>query len=1031
MEARASSAANAFIGRERERNALRGRLAEAVAGRGSVVLLVGEPGIGKTRLARESASEADRAGALVLWGRGFEGEWPRPYGPWVEALGRYARGLGLERLRDLLGPGAPLLTQLVPGLPASPPDGPSATSGGQQERYRLYDAVATLLLDAARERPVVLVLDDLHWADRDSLALLRYTAAMVGQARLLLIGAYRDAELDEGHPLRDVLADLAREGDYERQTIRGLDELEVARYLAAAIGRELPPDLVRRIHAETEGNPFYIREVLRHLVETGRLAGRDERGSAALNIEDLGVSEDVRHVVHRRLSRLSAETGTILRVAAAFPRGVDVRALRALLDRSEDELLDALDEAVRAGLVRAVVGRPGLYRFAHAIVRHAVYDELGAGQRARLHRQIGEAFERLYGVGAEAHLDELAYHFCRAVPGGDPDVAFDYATRAAERAMRLLAHEDAAEHYGRALQMFELHEAPADEPGRAEREGRRYELLMALGDAQAKAGDWLSAQRSYQEAAAAARALRTSIGADEAAAMLARAAVGLPGAVVEAGVVDWALVGLLEEALAVLGDEDSRPRARALARLAAELYFTDAPERRAALSREALAVARRVGDPATLAYVLEASHLALWGPENVEERLAITAELSRLADELRDPDLTLLGHAWRIPDLLERGDIRAADAEIAEHARLARELRRPFHLWNVAMWGAMRALLDGRFADAQARSGEMLAIMRQIRDPDGEMFFALQAMTLWREQGRLDQLGELAAAFQGHAERLPSVPLIRCLLADLYAELGRVAEARAELERLAADDFASLPRDLAWLASLALLADACSTLGDARPAATLYGLLLPYAARITYFGHGLACWGSTSRPLGRLAATLGRHEEAVRHFEDAVARHAEMGARPLLARTRYEYAEVLLARGDPCERARALELLDRALDAARELGMAGLAERAEGLRQAAGRTQRPAPSGASMPNRARADEPEVPAEAQPLTRREREVAALLARGLSNREIAEALVIGERTAEMHVSNILGKLGLASRTQVAVWAAERGLAISPPG
>lgn len=308
-----------FVGRQRELAALRARLASATRGAGSLTMLAGEAGIGKTRVARELATFARSQGAAVLWGGCFEGDGSPPYGPWVEALSEYARAVAPDKLLRELGAAAPSLAPLVPTIRAALPDVPSAAPlTPEAERYRLYDAIAQFLLAAARERPVVLVLDDLHLADRDSLALLRHVARFLERARLLLVGTYRDTELemDPAHPLGDLLAVLHRETGYGGLVLAGLSPAEVAQYLAQAARKELPQALVSAVHAETAGNPFYAREVLRHLVEEGKVILRDGQWSTDYSIGELGIPDGLRRVVRQRVSRLSADTNRLLLIWA-------------------------------------------------------------------------------------------------------------------------------------------------------------------------------------------------------------------------------------------------------------------------------------------------------------------------------------------------------------------------------------------------------------------------------------------------------------------------------------------------------------------------------------------------------------------------------------------------------------------------------------------------------------------------------------------------------------------------------------------
>jgi tetratricopeptide (TPR) repeat protein len=441
------------------------------------------------------------------------------------------------------------------------------------------------------------------------------------------------------------------------------------------------------------------------------------------------------------------------------------------------------------------------------------------------------------------------------------DKAIDYAVRAGKRATSLLAYEEAASHYERALQALELKEFE---------ETQRCELLLALGDAQRKAGDAAKAKETFRRAADIARKL----GASE---QLARAALGFGEVSFKLGIVDEIGVGLLEEALSALGEKDSALRARVLARLAHKLYFSAASaERRALLSQEAVEMARRVGDTTALASVLDNRHWALWGPENVEDRLATATEILQLAEKSGNKEMALQGHYWRLIDLLELGDIPAGDIEIEACAGLAEELRQPHQLWYVALAQAMRSLLAGRFEETEQLTQQALAIGQRAQDPDAAPTFGVQIFALRREQGRLQ---ELEAAVEGFIEQYPALPSWRCALALLYRELGREAEARAEFEHLAASDFAGLPQDQLWLISVTILSEVCVFLGDIRRAETLYQLLLPYAGRNVTLAE-VACVGPASYYLGLLATAVARWEEAVRHFEDALEMNAKMGQDP-------------------------------------------------------------------------------------------------------------------------------------------------------
>ncbi len=901
-------AGGVFVGREKEMDELRAGLEDALSGRGRLLMLVGEPGIGKTRTSEELATYASLRSAQVLWGRCYEGEGAPAYWPWVQLIRSYVHDQDPKELMSEMGPGAADIAQVVsevrdrlPGLPAPP------TLEPEQARFRLFDSITTFLKNASKGQPIVMVLDDLHWADKPSLLLLQFLARELRGARLLVLGTYRDVELRRGHPLSQTLGELAREQLSQRILLRGLSERDVARFIEITAGVTPPKALVTAVYKETEGNPFFVNEVVRLLVADGRLERPEEVKSWSVTIP-----QGVREVVGRRLDHLSEACNRALTVASVIGREFGLRTLERVSDISGDRLLEALEEAVAARVIAEMPRMVDHYSFSHALIRETLYEELSTARRVRLHRRIGEVLEELESANLEAHLPQLAYHFFEGAQGGDVDKAIDYATRAGERALDLLAYEEAAGHYETALQALELKDKPE--------EGRRCELLLALGEAQLKAGDAPKSRETFHGAADIARGIATPE-------QLARAALGF-GEVVEVGVVDEGLIGLLEESLGILGEEDSALRARVQARLAGALLYAASRERRASMSLEAVEMARRVGDPAALAYVLIGRHFAMWGPENVEDRLATATEIVRLAEEAGDQARAINGHAFRLIDLLEMGDIPGVDAESGVLDRLAKDLRQPLYLWWTAQFRAMRGLLDGRFEEGEQFAQQALVIGQRVQPETAVQQFGLHMLALRREQGRLQ---EIEGQLKSFVERYPAVPGWRCALAYVYSELGRESEARAELERLAVNDFADVPRDIVWLPAMAVVSESCAFLRDADRAATLYSLLLPYAGRTVTAG-SLLCIGSASRHLGLLAATMSRWEEAERHFEEALEMNAKMGAKPWLAHTQHEYAGMLVGRDQPGDREKALKLLAQALDTAQELGMKALVERALALK---------------------------------------------------------------------------------------------------
>ena len=546
-----------FVGREAELAVLTAGLEAASGGRGTVVLLAGEPGIGKTRLAEELTAAAAARGALALWGRCWEGEGAPAFWPWVQVVRAYLKASDPAALRHDMGDGAADIAQVVPAvrdclpdLPTPPPLEPDAA------RFRLFDSLAGFFRAAATRRPLLLVLDDLHWADAPSLAMLRFVSRELEQGGPLVLGIYRHVEVEGGHPLLGTLADLTRGQHRRRLLLGGLHQHDVASFVALVAGVEPSAELVAAVHQQTDGNPFFVTEVVRLLASQGRLA----HGRAGAPVLAAGLPEGVKAVVAERLGRLSDSCRRVLAVAAVLGRDVELRALQPASGVDGDRLLELLEEAEAARVLGPVSGALGRWRFAHALVREVLYEGLPAARRVALHGRVGEALEAVYAADPGPHLAELAHHFVEAAPGGEELAAraVQVATLAGRRALDLLAWEDAAGLFERALAALDLAERPDQR--------RRCELLLDVGEARMAASDMPAARAAYQQAGELAR----RIGAPEA---LARAGLGL-GLEFTAGIVDEVEIGLLEEALAALGGADSLLRARVLARLAKALMFT-------------------------------------------------------------------------------------------------------------------------------------------------------------------------------------------------------------------------------------------------------------------------------------------------------------------------------------------------------------------------------------------------------------------------------------------------------------------------
>jgi DNA-binding SARP family transcriptional activator/tetratricopeptide (TPR) repeat protein len=899
----AATSRHAFVGRVEALATLHTAWEAAVADDRRLVLLAGEAGIGKSRLAAEFTRRVHRDGAVVLYGR-FDETGPGAYQPVLEMLRGWSGGAALTGPAQRLGPRAADLAALLPelGAPAGALSAIRVDAG--TERQRLFDALAALLAELAAGAPLLLVFDDLHWADSPTLQLLSHLMRAPQPRRAMFLGTYRDAELDEGHPLPDLIASLRRDGMLTHVPLEGLEPAEVAQ-LVAALGAEAPsPDFVSALHGETEGNPFFVEEVVRHL--------RESAGGLDADLEDAGVPEGVREVTSRRIARLPASAREAMQVACVIGREFDFGLLEALGPLSGDELVSALDAAVDARVLREVGDRVGRYAFAHALVRATLYDGLSSLRRARLHSRVGETILMRHQEDLGPWLPQLARHFERAAPVEGPARAIDFALAAGRRADRQLAWEEAALHYRGALRARQATRAARDRTG--------GELLLALGASEERAG-LQQARESFTTALDVARELDDAV-------LLARAALGVAGPWSTLGREDPAVVAVLEEALGALGEEDSPLRARLLARLSLELYYAGQPERRMALSEEAVALARRTGDPATLASALDARHYVLWRPENVEERLEVAAELRRIAEEVGDLELELEGAGWTVVDLLELGDVAGADVQIDAAAALAAVVHRPLYLWWTSLFRCTRAQLSGDFAEAERLAGETLAIGQRGHAENALHYYAMAMFNIRREQGRMGEVEDAVARF---IEMYPAIPAWRCTQALMHVELGRLERAREVFEAVAEGGFGALPRDANWLIAVTLLAEVCGAMGDADRARELYDLLAPHGGRNVIVGRAASCNGSASRLLGILAGVLGEWEQAEQRFFEAREMHVRMGARPWLARTELAWAEMLLARGEPGDDVAARERLAEAIVIADALGMVAVAERARAL----------------------------------------------------------------------------------------------------
>ncbi|MBE8517403.1 AAA family ATPase [Amycolatopsis sp. H6(2020)] len=882
-----------FVGRTGERKALEAALDELVAsGERRVVLVGGEAGVGKTTLVAKVSEAAHLKGTTVLYGRCDE-NLAIPYGPFAEVVSHYLDRAPASRLAQHdpqrlaeLGRLVPGSARRFPGLPA-----PTATDA-DTERFLLFEAVAELLSSAATTTPVIVVLDDLHWADRPSLKLLCHLATRP-LGPVLIIGTCRDAELTAVHPLTEALGSLRRERVVERLPLGGLSSAEVATYVDAAgheVG-EAGTGLAQAIHRETDGNPFFVAELLRHLVETGGIARRtgDPRRPAAEF--GAGLPDSIREVVSSRVGRLGEEVVRILSTAAVIGQEFDLALLSATTGAGQDRLLDRLGLAERAALVNEVPQAAGRFRFAHALIQRTLYENLGSTRQTFGHVRVADALEALCGDDPSERIGELARHFlaAAAVPEVVPR-ALRYTRRAGDNALLALAPDDALGWYSQGIALSR----------QASDELEQARCLTGLGEAQRQVGD-PDFRETLLEAARLARLLGNT-------GLLVRAALANNrGFESSSGAVDVERVEILEAALAAV-DDDTGERARLLATLAVELVYHPDTTRTRLLADESVAVARRAGDKAGLLDALIRPYTVLMVPELAGQRLDRIAEAVELADVVGDPAARFWAFICLGLVMVERGDIDGVHRAHAEIDRIAAEVGEPSLRWISTWTSSWRDLLAGEVDRAERLAAEAFRIGNDSGQPDAAMLYGVQLFYTRWHQGRL---GEMIPAVSYHVTNNPGIPAWLALLASAEALEGDRSRAR-ELLRTAEVGGFELPDDHNRLTGTCAWAVAAAELTDVPAATTLYRQLAPWHDQVPT--PGLAVYHCVAHSLGELATVLGRDHEAEEHFTEALRIHQHLRAPFFIAETKLALGRLLS--GSFPDRARTL-LTDAAGLAAR------------------------------------------------------------------------------------------------------------------
>lgn len=877
------SKTSSFVNRVRELTELCAGVHDTLAGQGRLFTVAGEPGIGKSRLADEAANYAVSKHMSVLWGRCWEGGGAPAYWPWIQVIRALASSTQSSIVVNWLSSDVAEVFQIVPELRALVPDlselSPGSLSEPEQARFRLFDSVVRFFRRASEHKPILAILDDLHAADPTSLLMLLALARAVRGAGLMIVGIYRKAEVRNSVERAALIAEIEREGIL--LPLRGLAEAEIGEFIERTAGISPTPSLVSLLETATEGNPFFLSEILRLMAAEGHLAT-----DPAIVSHPLQIPDGVRASIMRRIQPLSDETRQTLTVASVIGREFDLNCLAMTRDVPRERIVDALDTAIRLELVTGLEGFAGRYTFRHMLIRDALYGTLPTNSRVKLHRLVGDAIRSL--DDSDGRSGEIAYHYSEAAVAGNADLAVQYSRRAAQIATQKLAYEESSRYLSTALQLLPFTSHPSEQ--------LKADLLLELGEAQTRAGRVTEARKTCLEAADRAKRLANFD-------LFARAVVTAGRAISDSGVTDSALVALLTEALEVLEEADSPVRAQVLARLGVELYWSER-DRGTHLCQKAVDIARRLGDRHTLILVLWAHHLSLRNPDSIQDRLADTSDIIRTAESAGERDFAQEARFYRISDLIEIGNVLEADLESQTYLRVEEQTKDPFK--RGLLLRGMRALLDGRFEEAEHLAQQALVAGQESGRPLSFNSFLIQTGHVLWEQARLR---EFEPSLRAYIDRNPLILFAQCALVQCLIQGGKASDARAVFNTLAVNNFSTIPRDWNWLPSIFVLADVCVDLGARAEAEILYEILRPYASRNAVLGY-VYCYGSVSYALARLANILGRVDESAVHFEDAIAANRRLRANTWVAHSECEYAALLLKRNTSSDRRRAFELLE-------------------------------------------------------------------------------------------------------------------------
>lgn len=878
-----------FVGREGLLEELGGALRAAQAGDGGVFLMAGEPGIGKTRAAEEFAAVAEARGAAVHVGRCHEAPGAPAFWPWVQLLRSQLQACDEAELAALLGSGAEDVAQIAPELvPDARPREREALADPGPARFRLFDAVTQLWQRAAAERPLVLVLDDLHRADPPSWRLLHFLARELRGSRILVVGTYRDADAHRDPETADLLAELARQPGVRSVQLEGLAPEEVARFLNLFMTSPPSAKAVTTLADRAGGNPYFLIQLALLLTDRRdpELASPDGQWP---------LPRSLREAIARQLDGLPASTRNVLTVASVSGRTFDAHVIADAIEYENEHLLDTIDAALSERIIFRDPKRLSEFHFSHILVRDALYESLSARDRASLHLRLGIALEKRLVPDSEELLAKLAYHYREASVAAGHYKAIDFLVRAAEAATARLGFEEAAGHYKDALDLLAAEDEAWDQ--------RRCEIRMAHGEALIRAGRREEAKASFTKAADLA--IRYNAGEQ-----LARIALRVaPGFfTIETGVHDPFVVSLLETSLRALPSSATALRARVLGRLAMALYWSESAYRRAVLIEQAESYRKVLSERYTEAFVLAAKLVALWSPESFEERMRLAPILMQTAREARDVELELMARVFFITTLIESGAGYTVDREIRIFSHLSSSWSGVQPEWYSRLFAAMNAVRSARLNEAEARAEELLQEGSRLSDANVvHSHAALMAAIRWLQC----RAREIVFPVESFSKAYPNVPGWRCALALFAHEAGDSEKAELVLDQIYHEGCLEGSRDMNWLAGATFLGDAAVGLHRRDAATWVYRLLRPFSGRQVVAGFGVVPFGPVDRVLGRLEAFLGYTDSSERSFESAVVQTRRSRSALWTSMTLADWASALVTAGHSTRAAKICEEVER------------------------------------------------------------------------------------------------------------------------